>query len=102
MFSRISYNLAPIQPEAVWDGVLQKDSMWAYPEDGSIKMNLEELYKDYGRFKKRAKELQKWICTEFSQENQYKKYVDSILEVLPIKSEDDWMDEISSIVKEYE
>tara|TARA_Y100001938_G_scaffold149940_1_gene238823 strand:- start:22858 stop:24132 length:1275 start_codon:yes stop_codon:yes gene_type:complete len=102
MFSRISYNLAPIQPEAVWDGVLQKDSMWAYPEDGSIKMNLEEIYKDYGRFKKRAKELQKWICTEFSQENQYKKYVDSILEVLPIKSEDDWMDEISSIVKEYE
>jgi len=103
MFSRISYTLAPIQEEAVWDGVLQKDSMWAYPEEGSIRMNLEEMYKDHGRFKKRAKELEKWICKEFSAEKQYKKYVDSILSAIPEKrADEDWLQEVESIVKEYE
>lgn len=102
MFSRISYNLAPIEPEAVWDGVLQKDSMWAFPEEGSIKMNLEEVYKDHGRFKKRARQLEKWVCKEFSQEKQYSEYVESMLEVLPIGNENEWMNEIESIVKEYE
>ena len=72
MFSKVSYTLAPVQKEAVWDGVLQPDSMWAYPEEGSIKMALDDLYRDYGRFKKRAGELQKWVCKEFEAEKQYK------------------------------
>jgi glycosyltransferase involved in cell wall biosynthesis len=75
LFSKISYTLGPVQKSAVWDGVLEKESMWAYPEEGSIKMNLGELYKDHGRFKKRAKELQKWVCEEFTEEKIYKQYV---------------------------
>ncbi len=78
MFSRISYTMGPVQQEAVWDGIITKDSMWAFPEEGSIKMNLEEVHKDYGRFKKRAKELQKWLCEEFTEEKIYDKYVRSI------------------------
>ena len=77
MFSKISYTLAPINQEAVWDGVLTKESMWAYPEEGSIKMALEDMYKDHGRFKKRAKTLQKWVLKEFSQEKVYNKYIEA-------------------------
>ena len=66
MFERISYQLKTIEEEAVWDGVLTKESMWAYPE---------EVYKDRGRFVKRAKELQKWICEEFTEEEKYKEFV---------------------------
>ena len=75
MFSRVSYTLQPVHKEAVWDGVIQKDSMWAYPEEGSIKMAMEEVYKDHGRFKKRSKELQKWICEEFTEEKKYSEFV---------------------------
>ena len=78
MFNRISYKLAPIQKEAVWEGVLPEQSSWAYPEEGSIKMNLEEVYKDHGRFKKRAKELKTWICSEFSEDKIYEQIVDLI------------------------
>tara|TARA_Y100000034_G_C6900217_1_gene416087 strand:+ start:2136 stop:3416 length:1281 start_codon:yes stop_codon:yes gene_type:complete len=102
MFSRISYTLAPVGEQAVWDGVIQKDSMWAYPEEGSIKMNLEEVYKDHGRFKKRAKELQKWVCEEFNSEKQYQKYVDSIISVIPEPDSNDWLGEIENIIKEHE
>ena len=51
-------------------------------------MRLREVYKDHGRFKKRAKELQKWICKEFSEEKKYQEYI-SLLEeyVLPHQQE---------------
>ena len=75
MFSRISYQLKEIQKDAVWDNILVKDSKWAFPEEGSIKMNLEEMYKDHGRFKKRSKELQKWVCENFKEEDKYSEFV---------------------------
>ena len=109
LFSRISYTLGPVQENSVWEGVIEKDSMWAYPEEGSIKMHLEELYKDYGRFKKRAKDLQKWVCEEFSEEKQNKEYVDKIIDAIPYFDQDDneyddsewWLDETVNDVKEY-
>jgi len=78
MFNKISYQLKEVQKEAVWKGVIPEHSKWAFPEEGSIKMNLEEVYKDYGRFKKRSKELEKWICTEFSEEKINGQFVDLI------------------------
>jgi hypothetical protein len=104
MFNKISYKLENISEEAVWKDVLVPDAQWAYPEEGSIKMNLEEMYKDHGRFKKRAKELEKWICKEFSEEKQYAEYVYQIHSVIPEKNEvpdDSWLDEIENVIKEY-
>ena len=89
----------------MWDGVLIKESRWAYPEVSSIKNNMLELHKDHGRFKKRAKELQKWVCEEFSQEKMYSKYVEAMLEVMPdpnAEDADDWFNDIEDIIKEYE
>ena len=31
-FARVEYDLQPIDPSAVWEGVLQADSMWAIPK----------------------------------------------------------------------
>ena len=49
--------------------------MWAYPEEGSTKMALEEIYKDHGRFKKTAKELQMWIQEEFTEKKHNEKFI---------------------------
>jgi len=75
MFGKISYNLKEIQKEAVWEGVIPAGSKWAFPENISIKHNLSEVYKDHGRFKKRAAELEKWICKEFTEEKVYGDFV---------------------------
>lgn len=80
MFSRVSYTLQNIDSSIVWEGVLQADSKWAIPEDGSLKLAMGDLHDDYGRFKKRALELKKWVCKEFAMEKQYEKYVSSISE----------------------
>ena len=100
MFNRISYTLQPVQQEAVWENIIVRESKWAFPENGSIKMNMEEIHKDYGRFKKRAKELQKWVREEFNDNKQYGKYVDSIRPFL--EQNDNWLGEIENIVNEYE
>ena len=77
-FAKVDFDIGPIPPEAVWDGVLQADSQWCYAQQGSYKMRLREVYKDHGRFKKQAGELQKWINKNFTEEKQYKKFVDCL------------------------
>ncbi len=79
MFAKVGYTLQPVVPEAVWEGVIQKDSLWAEVNESSLKSNLSEVYKDHGRFAKQAKDLQKWVVKNFNKEKQYKEYVDSIM-----------------------
>jgi len=67
-FGRVDFDLNYVSQDAVWDGVIQKDSMWAFPQQGSYKMKLREVYKDYGRFKSQASKLQDWIVDEFEEQ----------------------------------
>tara|TARA_R110000824_G_scaffold99360_10_gene236724 strand:- start:3521 stop:4789 length:1269 start_codon:yes stop_codon:yes gene_type:complete len=78
-YNKVSFDVRPIQEAAVWEGVLEKDSMWAYPEQGSAKMKMREVYRDYSRIKSRAKKLQKYLLKEFSEENIYKQIVSHII-----------------------
>ena len=80
MFGKISYELKQVQKEAVWEHVITKDSKWAFPELGSIKMNLSDVHKDHGRFKKRAKDLQKWIVENYSEDKIYEDFVSHLAE----------------------
>ena len=98
-FAEVSYSLAPIQDEAVWDGVLHKGSMWAYADQGSFKMTLREVYKKYSIYKKRAAVLKGHILKNFSPEGQYKKFTESIGEVVPLDVEaldiEDWLSNLN-------
>ena len=77
-YAKVKYSMAPIQPEAHWEGVLQKDSMWCYAEQGSYKMRLREVFKDYQRFKSQSKRLNKWVRENFTAEQQYGKFCDLV------------------------
>ena len=91
-FARIDYDLQPVQEHAVWDGVIQADALWAYPKQGSYKMKLREVYKQYGRFKKQANQLQAWINKNFQKEKQYKTFNKFLKEEEPEMI--DWMSQI--------
>tara|TARA_A100001515_G_scaffold84576_3_gene67172 strand:- start:7026 stop:8300 length:1275 start_codon:yes stop_codon:yes gene_type:complete len=77
-FASVKYKIQPIQKEAVWKGVLEADSMWCYPEQGSYKMRLREVYKDYNRFSSQAKKLNKWVRENFTAEQQYEKVMNVV------------------------
>ena len=69
-------------------GVLEKDSMWAYPEAASVRMNLTKAYDENDHYKKRAKTLQKWVKEEFTEEKKYKEFLSFLEEfTLPFEQE---------------
>jgi len=79
MFAKVEYTLQNVQREAVWQGVVQPDSKWAYADKFSYKKRLTEVYKDLGRFKSQAKKLQAWIVENFKAEDKYREFVEAIL-----------------------
>lgn len=98
-FAKIDYDLQPVPQSAIWNGVIEKDSMWAYPKQGSYKMKLREVYKDYSRFKSQAKKLRDWILKEFSEEKQYVAFNSYISEYIPESVSDEEVDKLFAEMK---
>jgi len=101
-FAKVKHTMERVPPAAVWDGVLQADSMWCCAEQGSYKMKLREMYKDYNRFKSQAKKLNKWVRKNFTAEQQYQKLNDVMKLYTDQVDTSDWLSEIDQIVQEYE
>ena len=78
-FLKVKHELSPVQNHAVWDGVVERDSQWAYAEQGSYKMALRMMYKKYDEFKTQAETLKSDIDANFNDKVLYKLFVDSIL-----------------------
>lgn len=100
-FAKVDFDLQPVQKETVWNGVIQEDSMWAYPQQGSYKMKLREVFKDYGRFKSQATKLKKWIMKTFTADNQYAQFLDKALNKKLINVNVDDLPKISIITSVY-
>ena len=78
-FQSVDYTLRPIQEQAVWPGVLEKEAMWAFADQGSYKMTLRKTLKNLDKAREQAKELQTLVLDKFSNKNLNKLFVDSIL-----------------------
>lgn len=78
LFSTVDYTLQNVQQEAVWDGVIQADSQWAFPEESSFKRRLREIRKDYDVAKKTANKLKKHVRKSFTEEGQFAQFVEAI------------------------
>lgn len=83
-FAEVDYLLSPIQKDAHWEGVLQKDSMWAYADQGSFKMAMRDVYKKHSIYQKRADDLQAHIRDKFSEDKIYKQFTDVVIKDLNI------------------
>lgn len=79
-FARVDYKLDVVGPDAIWPGVIEEGTMWAYPQQGSYKMRLREVYKDYDRFKSQAKRLAEQVKVDFAKEKIYEAYCNSVNE----------------------
>jgi glycosyltransferase involved in cell wall biosynthesis len=78
-FASVSYDIQPIPKESVWNGVLQADSMWCQPKEGSAKMKMRDVRKNHGMYKNQAEKLKTHVLENFTVEGMYKKFIDSIL-----------------------
>ena len=109
MISKVDYKLQPVQEEAIWDGVIQKESMWAFADEKSYKKQLRDVHVNTDRCRSAAKRLQKHILKNFTKEDQYQEFfeafwpenawgsVDQIDEVLDLEG---WLSDLD--VEEHE
>ena len=97
-FSSVKYRIGPVPKDVVWDGVIQDGSSWCYPEEGSYKMCLKTMHGNIKNAQKDAKELQKWILKNFTEEKKYQEFVDSIMSVVGVTREEiDWSRQINQM-----
>tara|TARA_R110002020_G_scaffold76558_1_gene193899 strand:+ start:7645 stop:8928 length:1284 start_codon:yes stop_codon:yes gene_type:complete len=104
LVGKVDYDLNKVQPEAVWEGVIQADSMWAYAREASYKRALRDALEKEKHHKTRARQLQKHVCETFTEEAYAQGLVENILKCSPLPEPevdiDSWLAELE--VNEYE
>ena len=93
-FAEVDYAIAHVHPSAVWAGVIEKDSQWCYPNEGSAKMKMRQVRKQYPKWKKKANALQVWVLENFQEEMLYKRFADFVCKEEKFDVEN-WLDSLS-------
>tara|TARA_R110002110_G_scaffold242539_3_gene458942 strand:- start:198 stop:725 length:528 start_codon:yes stop_codon:yes gene_type:complete len=83
-FYNVAFDLQPVQEHIVWENVIIKESMWAYPREQSAKTQMRLCYKTLRKDNvearmdrlNEAKAYAEQLHEKFTQEGQYKKFVD--------------------------
>ena len=76
--ARVDYDLKPVQKEAVWPGVIQEDSMWAYAKESSYKRALRNILEKETHYRKEASTLQNYILENFTDDKLYHQFAELV------------------------
>ena len=77
-FYNVAFDLQPVQPEVVWDGVLIKESMWAYARESSAKEQMRACYTDITE--NGSSKYSNDLTERFAAEKMYKRFVDFLVD----------------------
>ena len=80
-FASVDYELKEIPQQAVWDGVLQAGSKWAYVDEEDARNKMRDVYENIEKWQQVANELQ-----DSYEGEQY--YYDKFIEELAIEFEE--------------
>ena len=97
MFAKVDYGIQTVHEQAVWDGVIPKDVSWCVPEQGSYKVRLRQVHKDYSRFKSQAKKLQNFVKEQFNEDKQYDLFANAIHEKTELNDLEDWFNALDAV-----
>ena len=96
----VEFTLQPVQNEAVWEGVVQADSMGAYADQGSYKMALRKIRKKWKTVKKTAEKLKITIDNKFSDEILFEGFCNAVYgDNINV---DDWLNHLEEGIVEQE
>ena len=93
-FYNIAFDLNPVPDEAVWDGVIVKDSMWAYAREHSSKEKMRECLNDA-----RNNNLEKYcqyastLMQRFEESKMYAQFVEA-MDVEDSFDVESWLNEL--------
>ena len=95
-FYNVAFDIAPVPAEVVWDTVLIKESMWAYPRESSAKEQMRKCYEKNELNTEYAEELKE----RFSKEKMNARFVELIMQSAPEQTVVNDMDEIERLFNE--
>jgi len=99
LFQEVDFTIRPVQKEAVWPGVIEKESMWAFADQGSYKMVLRKTKKKWMKAKDTALKLQGLLNEKFNEERLFAGFCDVVYgDSLEIITDD----ELDALFKELE
>ena len=99
-FLKVNHVLEPVQQQFAWEGVIEKNSRWAYADQGSYKMALRMMKNIHEDFTEQASDLREIILQDFSDQTLFDNFVKSINgEEIDI---DDWLSELEGDLIEQE
>lgn len=101
-FLKVKHDLKPVQPESVWEGVIQANSEWAYADQGSYKMALRMMYKKNDDFAKQAKTLKNIVEEKFCDEVLFENFCNFFHSKEDELDLDDWLNKMESEMVESE
>jgi glycosyltransferase involved in cell wall biosynthesis len=96
-FTKVLHQLKPVQQEAIWQGVIETGSQWAFAVQGSYKMALRKLRKDYKEIKSTAEDLQTVLLDKFSEEKLFANFCSQFYNE---KEEKELQEEIDSLLED--
>jgi len=100
-FYNVSFDINQVPEEVVWENVLIKESMWAYPRETSAKEQMRKCYNDILSGEKMpATEYAEALKKRFSKEKMYEKFVNLVYEQAPSQTVVNDMDEIEKLFSE--
>ncbi len=98
-FYNVAFDLNAVQPEVVWDGVLIKESLWAFPREVSAKEKMRQCYEDIINKEGLASEAMSYaeeLKERFSEEKLYAKFVENVVSLKEIEQMQKDVDDLLS------
>jgi len=97
-FYNVAYDLQPVQDAVVWDGVIMKDSMWAYSRESSAKEQMRQCYEDITNDVKR---FENNLLERFNDTKMYETFVNAMNLTFDDEEEiEEWLSNLDA--EEYE
>ena len=98
-FYNVAFDINAVQEEVVWDGVIIKESMWAYAREVSAKEKLRECYDDIQKNKglvKKSAKIAQALEERFSKEKMYERFVGNVVSLEEIEQMKQDVDDLLS------
>jgi glycosyltransferase involved in cell wall biosynthesis len=99
---RVDYDVNEVQKSAVWNGVIQADSKWAFARENSYKRALTECLEKETHYRNEAEGLKNYIRENFTDEIMYHQFSELVYgeELISVNTED--LPKISIITSVYD
>jgi len=87
-FYNVGFDLNKVPEEVYWEGVIIKESMWAYAREQSSKDMMRQCYKDIidnTGISSKSQEYATQLSKRFSEQNMYERFVNNIYSIEKIE-----------------